>query len=160
MSDPFVGWREGLVVGLVVVVVCPFLCPLSLDLDLSLVPPGRRDTCISPFDSTPVSSPLPSSSAFPFSSPLALSSPLFFLPLPLPPLPLALEVTVSSLLSSAWVVVSACGGTTRTQASPLDEVVSGVGSGVADVWVSETTQLFSLSVDMEGLVGSGEVDAR
>lgn len=142
------------VVEIVVVDDCPFLCPLSLDLSLDLslgllVPTGRRETCISPFASAPVISPLPSSSPFPFSSPLLLSSPLFFFPLPLP-LPPDLEVTVSSLLSPERVVVSA---STRTQVS-LDEVVSGVELEAVDV-----SQLLAFSVVME-LLEAAKVDAR
>lgn len=136
------------VVGVAVVVDCPFLWPLSLDLslDLSLGLPesaGRRETCISPFASTPLISPLPSSSPFPFSSPLLLSSPLFFFPLPLPPLPLPLEVTVSSLLSPGWVVVA---DSTRTQVSPLDELILGAELEAVDVSISEVSPLFLLSV--------------
>lgn len=150
-----------LVVVAVVVVVWPFLCPLSLDLSLDLslgllVPTGRRETWISPFASAPVISPLPSSSPFPlsFSSPLLLSSPRFFFPLPLP-LP-ALEVTVSSLLLADWVVVS---DSTRTQASPLDEVISGAGLEAVDVCASEFSALLVLSVVIE-LLEAARVDAR
>lgn len=99
------------VVAGAVVVVCPLRWPLSLDLSLDLslgllVPTGRRETWISPLASTPTISPLPSSSPLLFSSPRLLSSPRFFFPLPLPPLPPALGVTVCSFLLPAWVVDS------------------------------------------------------
>lgn len=107
-----------------VVVVCPLRWPLSLDLSLDLslgllVPTGRRATCISPLASAPTISPLPSSSTLLFSSPRLLSSPRFFFPLPLPPLPPALGVTVCSFLLPAWVVDSV---STWTHASPVVEV--------------------------------------
>ena len=174
LSDPVVVFpviSRGLVVAVVVVVVeavdCPFLWPLSLDLSLDLslgldVPTGRLDTCISPFASAPVISPLPSSSPFPFSSPLSFSSPLllssprFFFPLPLPPLPLALEVTVSSLLPPGWVVVS---DSTRTQSTMLDEVISGAELEALDVWVSGFSRVLVLSVVI-GIPEAGKVDAR
>lgn len=102
---------SALVVGAaaVVVVDCPLLWPLSLDLSLDLslgllVPTGRRDTWISPFASTPASSPLPSVSPLTFSSPLLLSSPLYFLPLPLPlPLVRRCDVVVASGRTQACV---------------------------------------------------------
>lgn len=127
-----------------------------------LVPTGLRATCISPFASAPVISPLPSSSPFPlssplpFSSPLLLSSPLFFFPLPLPPLPLPLVVTVSSLLSPGWVVVD---DSTRIQVSILDEVVPGAKLETVDMCVSEVSRLLVLSVVME-LLEAAKVDAR
>lgn len=107
-----------------VVVVCPLRWPLSLDLSLDLslgllVPTGRRETCISPLASAPTISPLPSSSTLLFSSPRLLSSPRFFFPLPLPPLPPALGVTVCSFLLPAWVVDSV---STWTHVSPAEEV--------------------------------------
>lgn len=113
------------VVAGAVVVVCPLRWPLSLDLSLDLslgllVPTGRRETWISPLASTPTISPLPSSSPLLFSSPRLLSSPRFFFPLPRPPLPPALGVTVCSFLLLAWVVdsVSTWAGT-----SPAEEVI-------------------------------------
>lgn len=113
-----------LVVVGAVVVVCPLRWPLSLDLSLDLslgllVPTGRRETCISPLASAPTISPLPSSSTLLFSSPRLLSSPRFFFPLPLPPLPPALGVTVCSFLLPAWVVDSV---STWTHVSPAEEV--------------------------------------
>lgn len=118
------GAAVALVVVGAVVVVCPLRWPLSLDLSLDLslgllVPTGRRETCISPLASAPTISPLPSSSTLLFSSPRLLSSPRFFFPLPLPPLPLALEVTVCSFLLPAWVVDSV---STWTHVSPAEEV--------------------------------------
>lgn len=107
-------------------------------------------------------SPLPSSSPFafssplPFSSPLLLSSPLFFFPRPLPPLPPALEVTVSSRLSLGWVVVSP---SARTQVSLLDAVIAGAELEVVDACASEFSQLLVLSVVME-LLEAAKVDAR
>lgn len=147
------------VVAVVVVVVdCPLLCPLSLDLSLDLslgllVPTRRRETCISPFASAPMISPLPSSSPFPFSSPRLLSSPLFFFPLPLPPLPLG--VTVCSFLLPGCVVVSV---SMRTQPSPVEEVTSGVGPEAVEVCHSEFSELLVLSVAMV-LVEKAEVEA-
>lgn len=150
------------VVAVVVVVVdCPRLWPLSLDLDLSLgllVPAGRRETCISPFASTPVISPLPSSSPFPFSSPLLLSSPLFFFPLPLPPLPPALEVTVISLFPPSCVVV-VVSASMRTQVSLLDVVILCVALEAVDICHSEFSKLLVLSVPIE-LWEAAEVEGR
>lgn len=118
------GAAVALVVVVAVVVVCPLRWPLSLDLSLDLslgllVPTGRRETCISPLASAPTISPLPSSSTLLFSSPRLLSSPRFFFPLPLPPLPPALGVTVCSFLLPAWVVDSV---STWTHVSPAEEV--------------------------------------
>lgn len=118
------GAAVALVVVVAVVVVCPLRWPLSLDLSLDLslgllVPTGRRETCISPLASAPTISPLPSSSTLLFSSPRLLSSPRFFFPLPLPPLPPALGVTVCSFLLPAWVVDSV---STWTHDSPAEEV--------------------------------------
>lgn len=138
-----------LVVGAaaVVVVDCPLLWPFSLDLSLDLslgllVPTSRRDTWISPFASTPPSSPLPSISPLAFSSPLLLSSPLYFLPLPLP-LPLVLRWDV---VTSGWTPVCV-----STLTPPTDVAAAAELEGVT-VGNWEFSELLLLSA----ILGSGE----
>lgn len=147
---------SALVVGAaaVVVVDCPLLWPFSLDLSLDLslgllVPTGRRDTWISPFASTPPSSPLPSISPLAFSSPLLLSSPLYFLPLPLPR-PLVLRCDV---VTSGWTQVCV-----STLPPPTGVTAAAELEGVK-VCHSEFSKLLLLSAIL-GLSEASEAEPR